>query len=145
MSGGKIKLLLSLFIIYVNIGNIASVCIPGDNCPYSTGFCKLDTCECLPGYTTFITDPNANQQFCNYKQTSKWIPFILELFLPTIGLFYLGRYFHGFIKLALFLPLLFSGKDVSLIWFLLFLLIYITDLVCLYFCIYSDGNGFPLV
>ena len=145
MSKGTIKIILTLFIIYINIGNIGSVCIPGDNCPYGSGFCKLDTCECLPGYTTFITNANAKQEFCNYKQTSKWVPFVLELIFPTIGLFYLGRYFHAFIKLALILPLFFSGKDASLIWFFLFLLIYVTDLVCIFFCIYSDGNGFPLV
>ena len=145
MLEGKIKMLFTLLILYINIGKIASVCIPGDNCPYNSGFCKLDTCECLPGYSTFITNANANQVFCNYKQTSKWVPFILELFLPTIGLFYLGKYFHAFIKLALFFPLIWKGKDASLLWFFFFFLIYVTDLVCIYFCVYSDGNGFALV
>ena len=141
----RIRLLLTIFIIFINVGNISSVCIPGDNCPYGSGVCKLDVCECLPGYQTFITSDNTNPIYCNYKQTSRWIPFILELFLPTIGLFYLGRYFHAIIKLLLFIPLICGGKDVSLIWFLFFFFLYVTDLICLFFCIYSDGNGFALV
>ena len=140
----KINLYL-LFVILLNIGIISSVCIPGDNCPYYSGYCKLDICECLYGYQTFITHQINNPVYCNYKQTSKWIPFILELFLPTVGLFYLGRYFHAIFKLILFLPLVWKGKEISLYWFFLFFILYIVDLVCLFFSIYSDGNGIPLV
>ena len=140
----KINLYL-LFLILLNIGTISSVCIPGDNCPYYSGYCKLDICECLYGYQTFITHQINNPVYCNYKQTSKWIPFILELFLPTVGLFYLGRYFHAIFKLILFLPLVWKGKEISLYWFFLFFILYIVDLVCLFFSIYSDGNGIPLV
>ena len=134
-----------LFLILLNIGNISSVCIPGDNCQYYSGYCKLDICECLYGYQTFITHQTNNPVYCNYKQTSKWIPFILEIFLPTVGLFYLGRYFHAIFKLILLLPLIWKGKEISLYWFYLFFILYIVDLVCLFFSIYSDGNGIPLV
>ena len=134
-----------LFLILLNIGNISSVCIPGDNCPYYSGYCKLDVCECLYGYQTFSTHQTNNPVYCNYKQTSKWIPFILEIFLPTVGLFYLGRYFHAIFKLILLLPLIWKGKEISLYWFYLFFILYIVDLVCLFFSIYSDGNGIPLV
>ena len=142
---GKIKLFSLFLILDFEIGNVSSICIPGDNCPYYQGVCNMDKCECLPGYKTFITQDTTNIVNCNYKQTSKWVPFLLELFLPSIGLFYLGRYFHAFLKLALFIPLIWSGKESSLFWFFLFFFIYILDLICLFFCFYSDGNGFPLV
>ena len=69
----------------------------------------------------------------------------LELFFPTIGLFYLGRYFHAFIKLAVFIPLIWSGKEVSCLWGTLFFLFYFVDLFLLAFGVYSDGYGIPLI
>ena len=140
----KIKLFF-LFLIFLNLGSISSVCIPGDNCPTYSGFCKADICECLYGYQTLIKHQTNNPIYCNYKQTSKWIPFVLELFIPSIGLFYLGRIFHGIFKLILFLPLIWKGKEISLYWFFLFFILYLVDLVCLFFRLYSDGNGIALV
>ena len=139
----KIKYLFYIIIISLIIEQSINICIPGENCPTYSGFCKLDKCECLPGYQTLITE-NMNPIFCNYKQYSKWVPFILELFLPSIGLFLILRFFHGFIKLALFVPLVWRGRNISSIWQFLFTLVYIVDLIGIYFKFYEDGNGIPL-
>ena len=141
----NMNIILILLIIVLNFEIISNICIQGDNCPYNQGVCQFDKCECLPGYHTLITQESTNNIYCNYKQTSKWVPFLLEFFLPSIGLFYLGRYFHGFLKLLLFLPLVWSGEKVSMLWFFIFFIIYIVDLVCLFFKIYSDGYGISLV
>ena len=143
---GKIKLISVFIIIYLNIGRISSVCIQDGNCPFNQGVCRLDKCECINGYQTYITDQTStNPIYCNYKQTSKWVPFLLELFFPSIGLFYLGRYFHGFLKLALFEPIIWRGKDISPFWLFLIFIVYLVDLFCLFMKYYSDGNGIALV
>ena len=142
---GKSSLIFAVTILYINIISISSQCIPNQNCPYLQGNCVGNTCVCSYGYKTFFTQQGAEPIFCNYKQTNKWIPFFLELFFPTIGLFYLGRYFHAFIKLAVFIPLIWSGKEVSCLWGTLFFLFYFVDLFLLAFGVYSDGYGIPLI
>ena len=141
----RIQLVCFILILCINIENVSNLCIQGDNCPYYQGVCNLGVCECLPGYQTFITKDTTQTIYCNYAQTSRWIPFFLELIIPSLGLFYLRRFFHAFLKLALFTPLLWKGKSVSLFWFSIFFLMYIIDLICLFFCIYSDGNGIALI
>lgn len=142
---GKMKLILIFLIIYINIEAVSSICTQGVNCPDYQGVCQFGQCVCLAGYQTFITQQVNDPIYCNYKQTSKWVPFLLELFLPSIGLFYLGRYFHAFLKLILFMPLIWSGSKVSIMWFFIFFLVYVIDLVCLFFRLYADGNGIALV
>ena len=142
---GKTYLFFALFILYINIENISSACIEGTNCPYGQGVCRANVCVCLKGYETFITQDTTTPVYCNYGLTSRWVPFFLELFLPTIGLFYLGRYFHAFIKLALFFPIMLNRSNVYTFWGLLFSIIYLVDLVCLFFGVYSDGNGYALI
>ena len=141
----KNSLFFSILVLCININNISSQCIPNVNCPYGKGNCVANVCVCTRGYQTFISQETIEPVFCNYKQTNKWVPFFLELFLPSIGLFYLGRYFHAFIKLALLLPVLYKGTDISLIFGLLFCFMYVLDLFLLSFGIISDGYGFPLI
>ena len=141
----KNSLFFSILVLYININNISSQCTPNINCPYGQGNCVANTCVCSSGYQTFISQGTIEPVFCNYKQTNKWFPFFLELFLPSIGLFYLGRYFHAFIKLALLLPVLYKGTDISLLFGFLFCFMYILDLFLLSFGIISDGYGFPLI
>ena len=134
------------FVILISVINFTSnLCVPDQNCPTNSGVCRANICECLPGYKTLITDNNTTQVFCNYKQFSKWYPFLLELFFPSIGLFFIRRYLHGFIKLALFIPLIWGNKNVPLIFFLFFSIMYLIDLILIIFKIYKDGNGIPLV
>ena len=103
----KYILYFAILISLINI--ISNICIADGNCPSNSGVCNLDVCECLPGYKTLINDNNTNQVFCNYKQYSKWVPFILEFIFPSIGLFFIRRIFHGFIKLTLFIPLIWGS------------------------------------
>ena len=140
----KIKYFLFIILIISVINQSSNICIRGGNCPINSGFCNLDICECFPGYQTLITQ-NINPIFCNYKQYSKWLAFFLELFFPSIGLFYLRRFVHGFIKLILFIiPLILGANKASVISLLLFTCIYIMDLVGIFLKIYEDGNGVPL-
>ena len=141
----KTSLILSILILFVNINNISSQCTPNVNCPYGQGNCVANACVCSPGYKTFISQETVQPIFCNYKQTNKWVPFFLELFLPTIGLFYLGRYFHAFIKLAFLIPILYKGSDISFVFGFIFCCFYFLDLFFISFGIISDGYGFPLI
>ena len=140
---GKTQLLSFLLILCINIEKVSNLCIPGDNCPYGQGVCNMDVCECSTGYQTLIIKDNTQTIYCNYKQPSLWFPFLLELFLPSAGLFYIERYFHGFLKLALIISL--TWKRSSGFWAYIFLLMYFTDLLFLLLGLYSDGNGFALI
>ena len=78
-------------------------CIIGKNCPNNQGICVGTSCECLDGYRT-VLDPKLSQTeqiYCNYPQKHHMIALILELFLPSIGHFYVGKYWFGIIKLIL--------------------------------------------
>ena len=76
----KTSLILSVLVLFININNISSQCIPNVNCPYGQGNCVGNSCVCTRGYQTFISPEPVEPIFCNYKQTNKWIPFFLELF-----------------------------------------------------------------
>ena len=149
----RIKYIFILLIIYINIGNVYNACIPGDNCPNGQGYCQVDTCVCNYGYQTLATNNPLNQKYCNYSQSSRWAPFILELFLPSIGMFYIGRFMHGAIKLALafFVGIYEFGKKESennnfnKLILVVFWAFYGIDLVVLLFAGYSDGYGFNLL
>ena len=78
-------------------------CILGKNCPYNQGICVSDVCNCYPGYETLVDEflPPEQQISCNYKKISQYIPIILEVILPSMGHFYVGKYWLGLIKLSL--------------------------------------------
>ena len=100
---------MKLFLILSSFSFILSQqCISGKNCPFNQGLCLADICECLAGYKTLNNPKLAPEQqiYCNYKQINHLIPLILELFLPGIGHFYVGKYWFGLIKLLLALILL---------------------------------------
>ena len=145
----NIKYILILSIFCISINNVATVCIMGDNCPYGKGICRADSCFCLYGYQTLLAKGDPNPIYCNYPQKSRWIAFILELIvLPSLGLFYLGRFVHAVIKLILFICVLIYKKRPQDLpgWIALcFIFMYFTDLFCLLFALYSDGNGIPLL
>ena len=95
----KIILILSLFTFSLQ----QYQCVLGSNCPLNQGMCIGDFCKCLDGFYSLL-DPNllANQQiYCNYEQINVYIPLILEMFLPSIGHFYAGKYWLGSLKLML--------------------------------------------
>ena len=83
---------------------IKCICIQGMNCPNDKGKCVNGICECINNYFTIIDNNsqiNSNNRFCEYAKINRIYPLILELFFPSLGHFYVGKYYMGFIKLAL--------------------------------------------
>lgn len=121
-------------------------CVLDLNCPSESGYCDKDSCVCLKGYKTFIyEDYIDNPMFCNYNQKSKWLAFILEAFLPSIGHLYLGRIIHFIVKLAfLLVALYFRNTDKLLLGVVPFCLLYLFDLLAINFDFYLDGNKIEL-
>ena len=86
-------------------------CIIGKNCPNKQGICMGASCNCLDGYRT-VLDPKLSQTeqiYCNYPQKHHLTALILELFLPSIGHFYVGKYWFGIIKLILGVTFVYSS------------------------------------
>ena len=143
--------LLPILLLLLNLKETNSYwCELDNNCPRDRAICLRNYCECTPGYKTLITDQTIDGKlapyYCTYRQTSRYIPLILEAFLPSIGHFYIGRYFHAVVKFLLIVPLIFrqKGSNLSLFLIFLFCLLYVVDLLCIYLCIYYDGNGIAL-
>ena len=99
------SLFIKLFVFILFIKASEQQCIMGQNCPFNQGICSGDTCSCKEGYYSLLDNskPFNNQIFCNYEQTSQYVPIILEMFLPSIGHFVVGKYWLGLIKLILLL------------------------------------------
>ena len=79
------KRIILLFLILL-IKKILLQC-SNSNCPIDNGKCINNICQCNYNYVTL----NYNGIYCNYKKTSKWIPFIFEIFSPSLGHFYIGK------------------------------------------------------
>ena len=78
-------------------------CTLGQNCPLNQGMCVGDFCQCLDGFYSLL-DPKllpGQQIYCNYEQINVYKPLIMEIFLPSVGHFYVGKYWLGLIKLIL--------------------------------------------
>ena len=82
----------------------------------------------------------------------RFIPLILEFFFPSIGLFYLGRIFHGLVKLILGISSFVfraSGEQnlnaFKVIIMLAFVFLYFVDLIRLLLGKMTDGNGVPVL
>ena len=92
----KIFIILSLLSLV-----FSQECIIGKNCPNKQGICVGTSCNCLDGYITVLNSKlsQTEQIYCNYPQKHHLIALILELFLPSIGHFYVGKYWFGIIKL----------------------------------------------
>lgn len=144
------------------------------NCPKGQGKCtKKKECKCYPYFATSTIGNDNPHIYCNRQQKSRWIAFVLELLLPSVGHFYSSRLFYGFIKLGLLIfPLVvfalgfcckekpnlnesrevapdLTGKDIiphtiAIIGVIAFMLFYITDLVLYGIHYYYDGYGVPL-
>ena len=70
------------------------------NCPSINGKCIHNKCICNYGYQTFNLKEN-NGKFCSYKQMTRWLPLILEIFLPSFGHFIIGKTYIAVFKLTL--------------------------------------------
>ena len=91
-----------------------------------------------------------NQIYCNYRLINRYFPLILEFIAPSVGLLYMGRINHGLFKLfCVFIIVLRNGKILGENFFTalistIFFFLYVIDLFCILFLIYTDGNGMPL-
>jgi hypothetical protein len=70
------------------------------NCYSPNGKCIHNKCICNYGYKTFELKEN-NGKYCTYKQITRWLPLILEIFLPSVGHFIIGKTYIGIFKLTL--------------------------------------------
>ena len=97
-------ILINAFIFIYLLYYIKCNCLQGINCPNDKGKCINGICVCINDYYT-LTDNNSqinrNNSFCEYKKINRIYPLIIELFFPSFGHFYVGKYYMGFIKLAL--------------------------------------------
>ena len=146
----QLKNLFTFIFVYLNLVFTKSTCISGKNCPYNRGICVKQQCVCIYGYTTLVNTTNTNDTiYCHYRQTDRIIPFIFELFLPTVGLFLLGRIFHDIVKLIFFfgLILLVMGlhSAINYILTIFYFFLDLVDLIFLSLAIYKDGNGVQLL
>ena len=145
----KLKNLIIILILYMNIDLIKTAWIPNQNCPHNQGICFQSECICLYGFATLKESGTKNNQiFWNYRQINRYVPLFLEFFFPTIGLFYLGRIFEGIFKLCLIIVLFTIPKNRihKLRFFIIFVIIYhLIDISCILFAIYYDGYGIPLL
>ena len=146
----ELKNLFTFIFVYLNLVFIKSTCISGKNCPNNRGLCVKEKCVCIYGYTTLVNTTNPNDTiYCFYRQTDRIIPFIFELLLPSVGLFLLGRIFHGIVKFISFLGfnLLVMGKHYAINYILTisFFFLDFIDLIFLALAIYKDGNGAQLL
>ena len=143
----------NFIIFFISINSIKSLCIKGENCPIDRGFCSEGQCICFYSYVTFNKYENQNNIiYCNYQKVNRVIPLILEFFFPSMGLLFIGRLIHGFIKLCLAIYIILCGKKIIsfnliVVGFssLVFLILHAIDLICLTFAFYRDGNGISLL
>lgn len=160
-------LLASMFCLFMGQQTSTNPICSTTNCPTNRGLCFNDSCFCFESYATFNKDPTQPFFYCGYLKYNRWLPFFLELFLPSIGHFAVGNNGLGFIKLILFIASTCScccavcvvalccqhNRDRQkaglaiyyLITGLIFFFFYVKDLIYYGCAWYTDGNGIPLI
>ena len=92
-------ILLSVFKIFL------FNCIQNQNCLTERGECIDNQCVCYEEFWTLKSN-NENKlpnMFCNYEKRSRFIPLILEFFLPGVGHIVMKKYILASIKIGLLL------------------------------------------
>ena len=86
---------------------ISTDCIKNQNCLEDRGECINNICECYDEYWTLEpTEENKLQNiFCNYSKRSRFLPLILEFFIPGLGHIFMKKYFLGIFKIFLIISL----------------------------------------
>ena len=111
----SIILLLFFNSIFLIKTTLSFPCIPNKNCPSSKGICSANNeCICKNQFYSYVPQNmkysyknDAGFVYCNYEKISRWIPFLIDLILPPLGSYYIGKSFHALIKLIfLLLPIL---------------------------------------
>ena len=75
------------------------------NCYSPNGQCIHNKCICNYGYQTFELKEN-NGKYCTYKQITRWLPLILEIFLPSVIHFINGNtYIRVFLLIIVIIPI----------------------------------------
>ena len=141
----KLQYLFILLVFFLNIDSIktATTCIQRQNCPNRQGFCIQNECVCVYGFQTLLEIQNpTNPIYCNYRQKNRFVPLFLEFFLPSIGLFYLGRIGHALFKLFLIFNMCCGGFTLI---FIIFFVLQIVDLFKIAFGAMVDGYGIPIL
>ena len=82
---------------------LISNCIPNQNCLKERGECIDNICVCYHEFWTLKPNKENNLPniFCNYEKRSRFLPLILEFFLPGIGHIVMKKYLLGIIKIIL--------------------------------------------
>ncbi len=82
---------------------LISNCIPNQNCLKERGECIDNICVCYDEFWTLKPNKENNLPniFCNYEKRSRFLPLILEFFLPGIGHIVMKKYLLGIIKIIL--------------------------------------------
>ena len=96
------KIYLKIMLLFSLLSFSLEQCIAGGNCPLNQGTCAGDLCNCKSGFYSLLDPqlPPEKQIYCNYEQINVYIPLLLELFLPSMGHFYSGKYLMGIMKLS---------------------------------------------
>ena len=86
---------------------LISNCIPNQNCLKERGECIDNICVCYNEFWTLKPNKENNLPniFCNYEKRSRFLPLILEFFLPGIGHLVMKKYILGIIKIILWVTM----------------------------------------
>ena len=98
----KKNILITFIFTNIIIQTTESTICNSINCPSPNGKCHQNKCICNFGYQNFNLN-QSNIKYCSYQQINKFIPFILEIVLPSTGHFYIGKTYLGLLKLILIL------------------------------------------
>ena len=104
-------IIIAIIIFSLFSVSIEQQCVLGGNCPLKQGECVNNACNCLSGFYTLLDPhlPPEQQTYCNYEQINVYAPLILELFLPSAGHFYTGKFYLGIVKFILLFTYLTSS------------------------------------
>ena len=88
----------------------SSNCIPNQNCLKQRGECIDNICECYEEYWTLkpTIDNKLPNLYCNYEKRSRFLPLVLEFFIPGLGHLIMKKFLLGFIKIGLWLLIIVS-------------------------------------
>ena len=105
---------INIIFLFSSFKLITSNCIPNENCLKERGECINNICECYDEFWTLKPNKENNLPniFCNYEKRSRFLPLIIEFFLPGIGHLIMKKYLLGLIKIILWLTvtiLFYSG------------------------------------
>ena len=101
---------LYFFIILTTFKLYSSDCIPNQNCLKPRGECIDNICECYEEYWTLkpTKDNNLPNFYCNYEKRSRFLPLVLEFFIPGLGHLIMKKFLLGIIKIGLWLLIIIS-------------------------------------